>query len=221
MYPMEHIWTIVMLEICKHTFYAYLSRIWKMMQFTGFIRKVFATKILLSGKFSLFVTLLMKMSTTNLTRVRKSKIFPYSKIFHAKTFRIKRVNRDTFAFATKVRKSLSRHTCQSAKTIVIQKCTIWMLQTIKYLSRNFLYAVESFRTNWKLSRSSGNFPDHLKSFQSVRKLSRLSRNFPHCLEIFQTVLKLFRLSWNFPDNLETFHTCLLFSSVNVKTTFYG
>ena len=34
MYPMEHIWTIVMLEICKHTFYAYLSRIWKMMQFT-------------------------------------------------------------------------------------------------------------------------------------------------------------------------------------------
>ena len=57
MYPMEHIWTIVMLEICKHTFYAYLSRIWKMMQFTGFIRKVFATKILLSGKFSTFLTL--------------------------------------------------------------------------------------------------------------------------------------------------------------------
>ena len=57
MYPMEHIWTIVMLEICKHTFYAYLSRIWKMMQFMGFIRKVFATKILLSGKFSPFLTL--------------------------------------------------------------------------------------------------------------------------------------------------------------------
>ena len=35
-------------------------------------------------------------------RVRKSKNFPDSKI-HAKTFRIKRVNRDTFAFATKVR----------------------------------------------------------------------------------------------------------------------
>ena len=57
MNPMEHIWTIVMLEICKHTFYAYLSRIWKMMQFTRFIRKVFATTILLSGKFSLFLTL--------------------------------------------------------------------------------------------------------------------------------------------------------------------
>ena len=38
----------------------------------------------------------------HLLRVRKSKNFPDSMIFHAKTFRIKRVNRDTFAFATKV-----------------------------------------------------------------------------------------------------------------------
>ena len=44
-----------MLKICKHTFYAYLSRIRKMMQF--FIRKVFATKILLSGKLLFFLTL--------------------------------------------------------------------------------------------------------------------------------------------------------------------
>ena len=57
MHHMEHNWTMVMLKICKHTFYTYLSRIWKMMQFTGFIRKVFVTKILLSGKFSFFVTL--------------------------------------------------------------------------------------------------------------------------------------------------------------------
>ena len=57
MHHLKHIWTIVMLKICKNTFYTYLSRIWKMMQFTRFIRKVFATKILLSGKFSLFVTL--------------------------------------------------------------------------------------------------------------------------------------------------------------------
>ena len=35
----------------------HLSRIWKLTRFTHFIRKVFATKILLSGKFSLFVTL--------------------------------------------------------------------------------------------------------------------------------------------------------------------
>ena len=43
---------------CKTTFYAHLSRIWKLARFTRFIRKVFATKILLSGKFLLFVTLL-------------------------------------------------------------------------------------------------------------------------------------------------------------------
>ena len=36
-------------------------------------------------------------------RVRKSKNFPDSNIFHAKTFQIKRVNRDTFDFPTKVR----------------------------------------------------------------------------------------------------------------------
>ena len=43
---------------CKTTFYAHLSRIWKLTRFTRFIRKVFATNILLSGKFSLFVTLI-------------------------------------------------------------------------------------------------------------------------------------------------------------------
>ena len=42
-------------------------------------------------------------------RVRKSKNFPVSKIFHTKTFRIKRVNRKTFAFATKVRKTREFH----------------------------------------------------------------------------------------------------------------
>ena len=42
---------------CKTTFHAHLSRIWKLTWFTHFIRKVFATKILQSGKFLLFVTL--------------------------------------------------------------------------------------------------------------------------------------------------------------------
>ena len=37
------------------------------------------------------------------------KNFPDSKIFHAKTFQTKRVNRDTFAFATKVRKTREFH----------------------------------------------------------------------------------------------------------------
>ena len=36
------------------SFYAYFLHIWKLMQFTRFVWKVFATKILLSGKFSLF-----------------------------------------------------------------------------------------------------------------------------------------------------------------------
>ena len=40
--------------------YAHLSQIWKLTRFTRFIRKVFATKILLSGKFSLFVTLCVR-----------------------------------------------------------------------------------------------------------------------------------------------------------------
>ena len=43
---------------CKTTFYAHLSRIWKLARFARFIRKVFAAKILPSGKFSLFLTLI-------------------------------------------------------------------------------------------------------------------------------------------------------------------
>ena len=51
---------------CKTTFYAHLSRIWKLARFTRFIRKVFATKILLSGKFSLFATLHIILSQKDL-----------------------------------------------------------------------------------------------------------------------------------------------------------
>ena len=51
---LESFWTILCIKSCKTTFDAHLSRIWK---FTRFIRKVLATKILLTGKFSLFVTL--------------------------------------------------------------------------------------------------------------------------------------------------------------------
>ena len=54
---MGHIWTMLMLKICKHTMYAYVSRIRKLTRFTRLIRKVFVTKILLSGKFSPFLTL--------------------------------------------------------------------------------------------------------------------------------------------------------------------
>ena len=51
-----HIWTC--LKFAKKNFYAYLPWIWKLTRFTRFIWKVFVTKILLSGKFSLFQTLL-------------------------------------------------------------------------------------------------------------------------------------------------------------------
>ena len=54
MHPVENIWTTLMLKICKHTLYAYLSRIWKSMQFTRFIQKIFVTKILPSGNFLFF-----------------------------------------------------------------------------------------------------------------------------------------------------------------------
>ena len=59
---MEHICIFVfvfvlMLKIGKHTLFAYVSRIRKLTRFTRLIRKVFATKILLSGKFLLFLTL--------------------------------------------------------------------------------------------------------------------------------------------------------------------
>ena len=66
MHHMEHIWTMVVLKICKHTFYAYFSQIWKLMHFTRFIRKVFATKIMLSGKFSFFLTLVLVHSFISL-----------------------------------------------------------------------------------------------------------------------------------------------------------
>ena len=62
MYPVEHIFgQFLCLISCKHTFYGHLSRIRKLTRFTRFIRKVFATKILLSGKTSLFVTLYMPL----------------------------------------------------------------------------------------------------------------------------------------------------------------
>ena len=49
-------------------------------------------------------------STYTYYKMKKSKKKnPQRKIFHAKTFRIKGVNRDTFAFATKVHKTKEIH----------------------------------------------------------------------------------------------------------------
>ena len=57
----------------------------------------------------MFVILFVLVFKYGPGRVRKSKNFPDSKIFHAKTFRIKHVNRDTFAFTKKVRKTREFH----------------------------------------------------------------------------------------------------------------
>ena len=76
-------------------------------------------------------------------------------------------------------KSLSRHTCQSAKTLLtkVQDMDVaTILQAMKYLS--------------------GKFPDFSKTFQTVWKVSRPSRYFPDCQETFQTVWKLSTLVYS-------------------------
>ena len=65
------------LKSCKHTFYALFSLVWKYMRFTRFIRKVFATKILLFGMFLLFLTLRTLVSSI-MSRIFGPKSF-YSK----------------------------------------------------------------------------------------------------------------------------------------------
>ena len=62
------------------------------------------------------------------------------------------------------------------------------------------HMVGTFGTVWKLSRPSGNFPDHPENIQIILKLSWLSRNFQDHPEIFQTNRKFSRLS--FPDHLD-------------------
>ena len=51
------LWSIFGPLLCLKFANTLFTWIWKMMQFTGLIRKVFATKILLFGKFSPFLTL--------------------------------------------------------------------------------------------------------------------------------------------------------------------
>ena len=87
MHHVEHIWTIVVLKICKHTFNAYLLRIWKLMHFTRFIQKVFATKIMLSGKFSFFsdsehLALGNRMCRWNISKVFNCKLYLIKRTIH-------------------------------------------------------------------------------------------------------------------------------------------
>ena len=69
-----------------------------------------------------------------------------------------------------------------------------------------------FNTIQKVSRPSGNFPDHPECFQTIQKVSRPSGKFPYHPETFQTIQKVFRPSGlsrpsgKFPDQPESFQT---------------
>ena len=127
--------------------------------------------------------------------------------------RQKCVNRFRDKYVPKVRKLLSRHTCQNSS-----------YKSARYgccnnTANNMIFV-------GKVSGLFGNFPDGLESFQTVRKLSTLSENFQNCqknsrlsenfpdqLETFQTVWKLSRVSGKFPNSLETFSTNILLFAV--------
>ena len=77
--------------------------------------------------------------------------------------------------------------------------------------RKSLSQHKTFRTVWKLSRPSGNFPHCLEIFPNGPELSKLSRNFPGRPETFQPVWKLSRSSGNFPNCPKTCKTALKLS----------
>ena len=100
-------------------------------------------------------------------RDTKIQNFPVGIISCAKTFRTECVNRFRDISAPKVRKSLSRHTCQSAKTILTKDMNVaTILQTIKYLPERFPDCPETFYTVQKLSTQTRKFPDYLETFQT-------------------------------------------------------
>ena len=126
-------------------------------------------------------------------RVRKSKNFPDSKSFTAKTFRIKRVNRDIGYFATKVHKSFM------IKPKFFQNIVAKLLQT--YLLRQKLHDTVELR---HIVRTVSNFSGlwlhcpnslqivqtvfELSSFQIIQAVSRLSGKFLDCPKSFQPCL---------------------------------
>ena len=96
---------------------------------------------------------------SDISRVRKSKNFPDSKMF-TKTFRIKCVNRDSNDFATNARKTKKNHNIM-AKPL---SDSFWIVWTVSRLSEQFL-----------------NYPD---SFLVVQKVSGLSGQFLNCPDSF-------------------------------------
>ena len=81
--------------------------------------------------------------------------------------------------------------------------TIWKISS---LSGNFPGYLETFEIIRKPSRLSGSFPDHPDTFQTIRKLSRPSGNFRGYPKIVHAIRKLYRLFGNLQDYTETSQT---------------
>ena len=138
----------------------------------------------------------------NQCRVRKSKNFPDSKIYHAKTFRIKRVNRDTFAFATKVRKTREFHVFL-ANEHNVKLDGVWIIWWLSGSSGKFLYYPDSFLIVQTVSILSGQSLECPESFYIIRTVSGLSGQFldyPDSLWIVQTASRLAGKFIDYPNS---------------------
>ena len=116
-------------------------------------------------------------------RVTKSENFPDTKIFVAKTFRIKRVNRANFQIRDKC-----AWFCKILCISMVQICSIGSAYNRCPKFGTFRIVRKFSRSPQHISRSSGLFLDYMDTF---------SRLFGHCLdhtETFQIIHTLFRLS---------------------------
>ena len=89
----------------------------------------------------------------------KAKTFRIARFFTQKLFRIKRVNRDTFAFATKVRKT------REFQVFLVNPESFYTIRTVSWLSREFLSypgSLWNLLNVFKLSVQSLDCPDSFK-----------------------------------------------------------
>ena len=83
----------------------------------------------------------------------------------------------------------------------------WSFWKVSGSSGKFPDCLERFWIVWKVSVLSGNFPyslesiEGLESFQIFWQVTKLSGKIPECLENFQIVWKVSILSGKFPDSL--------------------
>ena len=116
----------------------------------------------------------------HLSRVRKSKNFPGCKIFHPKTFWIKRVNLDIFDFATNVRKTRQFH--------VFYPDRLWIVRTVSRISRQSQDYPDSFQIIRTISELFQQSLDYSDSFQNIRTVSEQFSNHPKSFLANRTVL---------------------------------